>query len=298
LVADRLQRLGYNDITNIQQYGGTILRTARCVEFKEDAVVEKAYQHLVRRGIEGMVLIGGDGSFRGGRDLIHKGLRVVGIPGSIDNDLTYTDTTIGFDSALNTILENVQRIMDSGESHTRVNVVEIMGRNCGDLPLYAALATGAMAVLVPEDPALFDDDQLVKIIENRKDIKARPLDLLILVSEGMHKVGEMNYTFDLARRLEARTGLETRATILGYLQRGGRPSAKDRVHATQMGYRAVQLLKEAIETKKPCERVMGIKEDIVTDFNLEEALSKQSTLRKPDFLEIVKKLSILQSVEP
>ncbi|SEF59277.1 6-phosphofructokinase [Caloramator fervidus] len=248
-----------SSVSDIIHRGGTILRTARSEEFRTEEGRKKAYNVLKVFGIEGLVVIGGDGSFTGAMKLANEfGVKVVGIPGTIDNDLAYTDYTIGFDTAVNTVLDAINKLRDTSTSHERVSVVEVMGRHCGDIALYAGLAGGAESIIIPEQP--FDFDELCRnIIQSKARGKMHNL---IVLAEGVGGAEE------LARRIEEITGIEARATKLGHIQRGGSPTAFDRILASKMGARAVELLLEG-----KSKRAVGIKDGKIIDVDIEEALS-------------------------
>ena len=234
LINGELFKMDRSSVSDIIQRGGTILRTARCEEFKQEEGRKKAANILKAYGVDALVVVGGDGSFTGAKLISKLGVKTIGLPGTIDNDLAYTDYTIGFDTALNTVIDAVNKLRDTSTSHERVSVVEVMGRHCGDLALYAGLAGGAEAIVVPEKG--FDKAELCKtILEGKAKGKMHNL---ILLAEGVGGADE------LAKHIEEVTGLETRATILGHIQRGGSPSASDIVLASRMGARAVELLLE------------------------------------------------------
>lgn len=257
LINGELFKMDRKSVSEIINRGGTILRTARCLEFKQEEVREKAAQILKAYGVEALVVIGGDGSFMGAKLLSKLGVKTVGLPGTIDNDLSYTDYTIGFDTALNTVVDAINKLRDTSTSHERVSIVEVMGRNCGDLALYAGIAGGAEAIIVPEMP--FDKDELIKtILEGRANGKTHSI---IVVAEGVGGSAE------LAKEIESVTGIETRATILGHIQRGGSPTADDIVLASRMGAKAVEVLLEGKTSK-----VIGIKENKIFDMDIDEAL--------------------------
>ena len=258
LVNGELFKMDRKSVSDIINKGGTILRTARCVEFKQEEVREKAAGILKAYGVDALVVCGGDGSFMGAKLLSKLGVKTVGLPGTIDNDLPYTDYTIGFDTALNTIVEDIGKLRDTSSSHERVSVIEVMGRNCGDLALFAGIAGGAEAIIVPELP--FDKEELIKtILEGKVNGK---LHNIIILAEG---VGGAE---DLAKEIEATTGIETRATILGHIQRGGSPSAMDTVLASRIGDKAVEVLLEGKTS-----RVIGIKANEIFDMDIDEALA-------------------------
>ena len=233
LLTGDLKEMNMRSVSDIMQHGGTALYTARSPEFNTPAGVEKAANMCREKGIEGVVVIGGDGSFRGARDLTNAGINCIGVPGTIDNDIACTDYTIGYDTALNTAMEMIDRIRDTTESHDRCSVVEVMGRRCGDIALNTGVAVGALTTLVPEIPYDFHRDVLDRIRLAQSTGKRH---YIIVVAEG---VGN---TEELAQRIQRHTGIETRATILGHVQRGGAPTLRDRVVASRMGYHAAELL--------------------------------------------------------
>lgn len=258
LINGEIFEMDRRSVSDIIHKGGTILKTARCEEFTTDAGREKAVNVLKVFGIDGLVVIGGDGSFRGAQALSKLGVAAVGIPGTIDNDLAYTQYTVGFDTALNTVLDAINKIRDTSSSHERISIIEVMGRNCGDIALYTGIAGGAEKVIIPEKG--YDLNELCRIIIEGK-IRGK-LHNLILLAEG---VGGAN---ELASKVENVTGIETRSTILGHIQRGGSPSAFDRILASTMGARAVELL---IEGKSS--RVVGVQGGKISDMDIDEALS-------------------------
>ena len=258
LINGELFEMDRSSVSDIIHRGGTILRTARCLEFKQEEVRKEAAKLLVENGVDALVVIGGDGSFMGAKLLSKLGVKTIGLPGTIDNDLSYTDYTIGFDTALNTVIEGVDKIRDTSSSHERVSIVEVMGRNCGDLALYAGVACGAEYTITPEKG--FDKDELCEVIKEGKEVGK--IHNLVLLAEGI------GGAYDLAKYVEAQTGIETRATILGHIQRGGSPSAFDRVLASRMGSKAVEVLLEGKTS-----RVIGIKENQIFDQDIDEALA-------------------------
>jgi len=250
--------LDRRSVSDIIQRGGTILKTARFPEFKDPAVREKAAQVLRIYGIEGLVVIGGDGSFMGAKGLSELGIATIGIPGTIDNDMAYTDRTIGFDTAQNTVIDAINKIRDTSSSHQRVSVVEVMGRDCGDLALYAGLAGGATTILVPERK--YTNEEIIKtVMDGRRQKKHHNL---VVIAEG---VGNSH---EIAKNIEDISGIETRATVLGHIQRGGAPTAYDRILASRMGHRAVELLLEG-----KTGRVIGTVKGDIVDYDIHEALS-------------------------
>lgn len=244
LINGEIFEMDTHSVSDIIQRGGTILRTARCEEFRTEQGREKAAKILKAFGIDGLVVIGGDGSFHGAQLLSKLGINTVGLPGTIDNDLAYTDYTIGFDTSINTVLDAINKLRDTSTSHERVSVVEVMGRNCGDIALYTGVAGGAESIIIPEKE--YNADKLCKQILQGK-LKGK-MHNLVLLAEG---VGGAN---ELAKYIEEVTGIETRSTILGHIQRGGSPTCMDRILASRMAYKAVELL---ISGKSS--RVVGVK---------------------------------------
>ena len=263
LLTGDLKEMNMRSVSDIMQHGGTALYTARSPEFNTPAGVEKAANMCREKGIEGVVVIGGDGSFRGARDLTNAGINCIGVPGTIDNDIACTDYTIGYDTALNTAMEMIDRIRDTTESHDRCSVVEGMGRRCGDIALNTGVAVGALTTLVPEIPYDFHRDVLDRIRLAQSTGKRH---YIIVVAEG---VGN---TEELAQRIQRHTGIETRATILGHVQRGGAPTLRDRVVASRMGYHAAELLFNGIGN-----RVVAMKGEQIVDFDITEALNMPRT---------------------
>lgn len=250
------------NVSNIIQRGGTEIFTARCKEFKDWEYVLKAKEVCEKANMAGVVVIGGDGSFRGAADLSKAGIPCVGIPGTIDNDIQCSEYTIGYDTAMNTVMELVDKLRDTSHSHERCAVVEVMGRGAGHIALNTGIAVGAIAALVPEVP--YDFNELVaKIKKGRETGKEQ---FIIIVAEGV------GGTEELAKRIQESTGIESRATILGHVQRGGSPTVRDRVMASEMGYYAVELLEKGIGN-----RVVGVKNGKVYDVDIQEALS----MKKP-----------------
>lgn len=261
LINGEIHRMDISSVGDIIHRGGTILRTARSERFLTPEGFRRALDMVENFDLEGLVIIGGDGSLSGGLELSKAGVPVMGLPGTIDNDLAYTDFTIGFDTAVNTVLGAIGNIRDTSSSHERTTVVEVMGRNCGDIALYAGLAGGAETVLIPEvDADITSICKKVIVGKNRGKVHS-----LIVRAEGVKITSQ-----ELAKILEERTGIETRVVVLGYVQRGGSPTAKDRMLASQVGYRAVQLLKEDSRS-----RAIGISGNQIVDMDLEEALAMQ-----------------------
>ena len=246
-------------VSSIIQRGGTLLYTARCPEFKEEAGVMKGVEACHALGIEGLVVVGGDGSYRGAGDLSRHGIACVGLPGTIDNDISSTDFTIGYDTAMNTVMELVDKLRDTSHSHDRCSVVEVMGRRCGDIALLTGVAVGATAILVPEVEYDLERDVIARILNNKVTGKKH---FIIVVAEGVGKVNE------IATYIQNRTGIESRATILGHVQRGGSPTLRDRVVASEMGHKAVDLLEQGIGN-----RVIAMQGGKIVDFDITEALN-------------------------
>lgn len=260
LINGEIFGLERSNVADIIQRGGTVLKTSRSAEFMTEEGQKKAVNIIKAFSIDGMVLIGGDGTFRGAQRLAKLGIPVVGVPGTIDNDLAYTDYTIGFDTAVNTVLDAINKIRDTASSHERVSVVEVMGRHCGDIALYAGLAGGAECIIVPEI-GYKKEDILRKILEGKQRGKVHNL---IVIAEGA------GGTSELVKVIEEVTGIEARASILGYIQRGGSPTCNDRLLASRMGYQAVELL-----LKGKVNRLVGIRHNKIVDVDIEEALSME-----------------------
>lgn len=259
LIDDEVEEMNLRSVSDIIHRGGTILYTARSPEFKTEEGMQKAMNTCHRHGIDGVVVIGGDGSYRGARDLSLRGVPCVGIPGTIDNDISSTDYTIGFDTAMNTAMEMVDKLRDTTQSHERCSVVEVMGRRAGYLALQTGVAVGATSILVPEVPFDLEKDVVAKIRQTQLSGKKH---FIIVVAEGVGKVDQ------IAKEIEALTGIESRATVLGHVQRGGSPTVMDRVRASQMGHKAVELLSQDIGN-----RVVCYKNDAIIDCDIYEALA-------------------------
>ena len=264
LMQGDMYEMNLRSVSNIINRGGTVLYSARSPEFKTEEGLQKALNVAKEVGMEGIVVIGGDGSFRGARDLSLRGLPCVGVPGTIDNDIACCDYTIGYDTAMNTVLAMVDRLRDTTESHDRCSVVEVMGRRAGYIALNAGIACGATTILIPEVEYDFQRDVIDRMIRTQKTGKKH---FIIIVAEGIGGVEEM------AKRIQAETGVESRATILGHVQRGGVPTVRDRVTASLMGYKAVELLKEGIGN-----RVVAMQKDDIVDFDIFEALNMKKSL--------------------
>lgn len=259
LIDDEVEEMNLRSVSDIIHRGGTILYTARSPEFKTEEGMAKAIATCRRHNIDGVVVIGGDGSYRGAGDLSQRGIPCVGIPGTIDNDISSTDYTIGFDTAMNTAMDMVDKLRDTTQSHERCSVVEVMGRRAGYLALQAGIAVGATSILVPEVPFDLKKDVVAKMLETKRSGKKH---FIVVVAEGVGHVDE------IAKEIEAMTGIESRATVLGHVQRGGSPTVMDRVRASQMGYKAVELLSKGIGN-----RVVCYKNDSIVDCDIYEGLA-------------------------
>lgn len=264
-------------VSDTIQRGGTILQTARCPEFITEEGQKKGAQICKVFGIDGLIVIGGDGSFQGAEKLANLGINTIGIPGTIDLDIACTDYTIGFDTAVNTAMEAINKIRDTSTSHERCSIVEVMGRNAGYIALWCGITNGAEMVLIPEKERPSDEEIIREILQNKQRGKKH---FLIIVAEGVGGSQE------LAVKIEKLTGIETRATILGYLQRGGSPSAVDRLHASMMGALAVDLLCEGKSN-----RVIAYKDGQYVDYDINEALKMTKTVDERMY-EVAKILSI------
>ncbi|MFB1050849.1 6-phosphofructokinase [Paraliobacillus sp. JSM ZJ581] len=276
LMEGNIKQLGIGSVGDIIQRGGTILYSARSEAFKTEAGQEKAIEQLNKFGIEGLIVIGGDGSFQGAVKLTEKGYPCIGVPGTIDNDITGTDFTIGFDTALNTIIDAIDKIRDTATSHERTYVIEVMGRDAGDLALWAGLADGAESILIPEKPHDFDMviDRLQKGQQRGKKHS------IIVLAEG---VGN---GMDLGNRIQEATDMETRVTVLGHIQRGGRPTGFDRVLASRLGAKAVDLLLDG-----KAGRMVGIENNKLIDHDIKHILTSKHELDM-DMVHLANQLSI------
>lgn len=264
LMDEDIKELKAQDVSDTIERGGTILYTARCAEMRTPEGQQRAADTCRKYGIEGLVVIGGDGSYRGAEKLANHGINVIGLPGTIDLDIACTEYTIGFDTAVNTAMEAIDKVRDTSTSHERCSIVEVMGRSAGYLALWCGIANGAEDILLPEKYD-YDEQALIdNIIESRRRGKKHHI---IVNAEGV------GHSASMARRIEAATGVETRATILGHMQRGGSPTAKDRVYASIFGCMAVDLLIEG-KTK----RVVGYNQGKFEDFDIEDALKMTKTI--------------------
>lgn len=259
LLHNEMTPMNLGSVGDIIHRGGTVLYSARCEAFKEEAGQNLAAKHLTDRGIEGLVVIGGDGTLRGAEALAARGIRTIGIPATIDNDIGGTELAIGFDTAVNTVVDAIDKVRDTATSHERTYVIEVMGRDAGHIALWAGLADGAESILVPE--AAFNMDELVERLE--RGYKRGKKHSIIIVAEGVasgRAIGE---------KIKERTGFETRITVLGHIQRGGSPTALDRVIASRMGAKAVDLLLAGEQGK-----MIGVKGNEMVTLNMSEALSQ------------------------
>ena len=258
LLQEEIIDMEAKDVADIIQRGGTILQTARCQEFVTPEGQQKGAEICRKHGIDGIIVIGGDGSFAGAQKLAGFGVNTVGVPGTIDLDIACTEYTIGFDTAVNTAMQAIDKVRDTSTSHERCSIIEVMGRNAGYIALWCGIANGAEDILIPEQYD-YDEQKIINnIINNRKRGKKHHI---IINAEGI------GHSTSMARRIEAATGVETRATILGYMQRGGSPTCRDRVYATMMGAMAVDLLCEGKSN-----RVVGFSHGEFKDFDINEAL--------------------------
>ena len=264
LLNEEITDLSARDVSDTISRGGTILYTARCSDFRTAEGQDKGADICRKHGIDGLVVIGGDGSFAGAQQLAARGINTIGVPGTIDLDIACTDYTIGFDTAVNTAMDAIDKVRDTSTSHERCSIIEVMGRNAGYIALWCGIANGAEDVLLPEQFD-FDEQKLIdNIIHNRKRGKKHHI---VINAEGI------GHSTSMARRIEAATGLETRATILGHMQRGGSPTCRDRVFATMMGSYAADLLMEGKSN-----RVVSFKNGQFVDFDIDEGLNMQKSL--------------------
>ncbi|MCI5872976.1 MAG: 6-phosphofructokinase [Clostridiales bacterium] len=277
LLQEEIVDMEAKDVSDIIQRGGTILQTARCMEFTTAEGQQKGAEICKKHGIDGIIVIGGDGSFKGAQKLAALGINTIGLPGTIDLDIACTEYTIGFDTAVNTAMEAIDKVRDTSTSHERCSIIEVMGRGAGYIALWCGIANGAEDILLPERYD-FDEQRIVNhIIENRKRGKKHHI---IINAEGI------GHSASMAKRIEAATGVETRATILGHMQRGGSPTCKDRVYASTMGAMAVDLLCQGKSN-----RVVGYRHGDFVDFDIDEALAMEKNIPEYQF-QISKTLSL------
>lgn len=263
LINNDIHEMNIRSVSEIIHRGGTVLYTARSPEFVTLQGQQTAAAHCREHGIQAVVVIGGDGSFRGARDLSAQEVPCICIPGTIDNDIACTDYTIGYDTAMNTAVEMIDKLRDTTQSHERCSVVEVMGRNAGYIAVNTGLATGALMTLVPEQP--YDIEKIVEKMKFTRKIGKKHF--IIIVAEGA------GHSEEIAKVIEEKTGIESRATVLGHVQRGGAPSLRDRVAASRLGYHAIDLLTQGVT-----DRVIGFQSDDLVDYSIEEALSMHKEL--------------------
>ena len=276
LLNEEIVDMQKQNVSDIIQRGCTILGTARCLEFKEPDVQAHAADICRKHGIDGLVVIGGDGSYRGAQALARNGINTIGLPGTIDLDIACTEYTIGFDTAINTAMEAIDKVRDTSSSHERCSIIEVMGRNAGYIALWTGVANGAEDILLPEKYDYNEQELINNIIASRKRGKTHHI---IVNAEGI------GHSTSMAKRIEAATGIETRATILGYLQRGGSPTCKDRFYASIMGAYAADIL-----CAGKSNRVVAYKHGEFVDFDIEEALNMEKTINEYQY-DICRKLS-------
>lgn len=262
LITGDIFQMDARSVSDIIHRGGTMLYTARCPEFRTEEGLDKAKAMCGELGLEGIIVIGGDGSFRGAADLSSRGILCVGIPGTIDNDIACTEYTIGYDTAMNTAMELADKLRDTSQSHDRCTVIEVMGRNAGYIAVNTGIACGAIEIITKEMP--YDLDNIAKkMLEMKKTGKQN---FVVVVAEGI------GHAEEIARALQEKTHVESRATVLGHVQRGGSPTLRDRVVASEMGHYAVELLEQGIGN-----RVVGMQQNKIVDFDIQEALA----MKKP-----------------
>ena len=265
LLHNEMRDMDLRSVSEIIHRGGTVLYTARCLEFLTKEGQEQGAQCCRDNGIDALVVIGGDGSFKGARALANLGIPCIGIPGTIDNDIACSEYTIGYDTAMNTAVEMVDKLRDTTQSHDRCSVVEVMGRHAGYIALNVGIATGAIATLIPERPYDLERDILDRMSFTQKTGKKH---FIIVKAEGVPGTAQ-----DLANEIQARTVIDSRATVLGHVQRGGAPTLRDRVTASQMGYQAVYLLERGIFN-----RVVAVSADQIVDYDINVALAMHKTI--------------------
>ena len=277
LLREEIIDLSARDVSDTIQRGGTILQTARCQEMRTEEGQQKAAAICKKYGIDGLIVIGGDGSFAGAQKHAYLGVRTVGIPGTIDLDIACTDYTIGFDTAVNTAMEAIDKIRDTSTSHERCSIIEVMGRDAGYLALWCGIANGAERILMPEEHDYNEEELIKDILLNKKRGKKN---YIIINAEG---IGD---SLNMAKRIEEATGIETRASIIGHMQRGGSPTCKDRVYASTMGAMAVELLCDG-----KTNRVIGYRDGKFVDYDINEALSMKKEISAYQY-EIAKTLAL------
>ncbi len=277
LLAGEIFEMQSHDVSDTIQKGGTILGTARCSAFRNEEGQKLGADMCKKFGIDGVVVIGGDGSYRGAQALAARGINTIGIPGTIDLDIACSEYTIGFDTAINTAMQAIDKVRDTSSSHERCSIIEVMGRNAGYIALWCGVANGAEDILIPEKYEFNEQEIINNIIRNRKRGKTHHI---IINAEGI------GHSTSMARRIEAATGMETRATILGYMQRGGSPTCRDRYYASIMGAYAADLLAEG-----KTNRVVSYKHGEFVDFDIDEALAMQKEISEYQY-EVARILSL------
>lgn len=277
LINGEIEKLEPRDVSGILQDGGTILKTARCPRFLDKENRKRAFEICKVFGIDLVVVIGGDGSYRGALDFSNEGMPVIGLPGTIDNDISSTEYTIGYDTALNTVMDSIDKLRDTAYSHERCTVIEVMGRDAGYIAVNDGIAGGADVILIPEVNFDIDKDVIKPILECRNRGKK---DYCIIVAEGVGNATE------LCNEITKKTGIISRATILGYVQRGGSPTARDRIMASRMGAKAIDVIKEG-----RINRIISLKDNKLVDYNIAEALSMKKEI-DVEMLQLAKIISI------
>ena len=267
LIDDEVEELELRSVSDVIHRGGTMLYTARSDEFVTPAGQKKALDTLARHGADALIVVGGDGSFRGALDLARQGMQIVGIPGTIDNDIACSEYTIGYDTAVNTAIEMIDRLRDTAQSHERCSVIEVMGRHCGNIALSAGIATGATAILVPEIDLDYEKDVLERIAFTRSKGKRH---FIVVASEGIFKQSDSRFSSseEMSAAISQDSGIPARTTVLGHVQRGGSPTGRDRITASEMGYLAAELLATGRGN-----RILAVRAGRVCDLDVEEALS-------------------------
>ena len=275
LLEGNIRDFDMRSVSNIVERGGTILYTARCPAFVPIEGVRKGVKTCEEVGIEGIVVIGGDGSFRGARDLSNEGIPCIGVPATIDNDIGSTGYTIGFDTAINTGMELIDKLRDTAQSHDRCSVVEVMGRRAGDIALHTGIACGATSILTMETSEYYTVEHAIeRILKTKTGNKHH---FIVVVSEG-YTAGKYTDANQIAKQIQDATGVETRATILGHVQRGGTPTVHDRVAASRLGHRAAELLSQGMGN-----RVVGFSKNAIFDYEINEALEMPKVFNKELF---------------
>lgn len=264
LLAKDIEDMSLRSVSDIIQRGGTALFSSRCPEFKEKRNLEKAIEICNKVGIDALVTIGGDGTFRGALELSRMGLPCIGIPATIDNDISSSEYTIGFDTAVNTVVQMVDRVRDTSQSHDRCSVIEVMGRHAGHIALHSGIACGALSILVPEIEFSLEKDVVAKMVGSLRSGKQH---FIVMVAEGVGSAP------DIAQKIQKLTGIKTNAVVLGHVQRGGTPTAQERVIASMMGHHAVELIGQGIG-----KRVVVYRAGKVVDYDIEEALAMHKTI--------------------